>query len=150
MAASKVPGIQTGSQGRPGIYSEELGEKICTLIATGFSLRKIGAMDDMPHMDTILRWVIKDKLFYERYAQAQAARAEFLLSEIVELSDEMAADNCSTTRDPSGVNHRRLQIDTRKWVIAKMFPKKYGDKAAESPIATSQQIAYKWEESKDD
>ena len=26
------------------------------------------------------------------------------------------------------IDHRRLQIDTRKWLIGKMAPKKYGDK----------------------
>ena len=26
------------------------------------------------------------------------------------------------------IQHRRLQIDARKWVLAKMNPKKYGDK----------------------
>ena len=25
-------------------------------------------------------------------------------------------------------NHRRLQIDTRKWLLSKLLPKKYGDK----------------------
>lgn len=128
MAASKVPGIREGKPGRPSIFTEELGNKICMLISTGCSLRKISAMDDMPHMDSICRWIIKDKEFYERYARAQEARAEVLLSEIVELSDSSAEGEFTTERDPSGVNHRRLQIDTRKWVIAKMFPKKYGEK----------------------
>jgi hypothetical protein len=26
------------------------------------------------------------------------------------------------------IEHRRLQIDARKWLIGKMAPKKYGDK----------------------
>lgn len=26
------------------------------------------------------------------------------------------------------IEHRRLQVDTRKWALARMFPKKYGDR----------------------
>ncbi len=25
------------------------------------------------------------------------------------------------------IEHRRLQVDTRKWALARMFPKKFGD-----------------------
>lgn len=25
------------------------------------------------------------------------------------------------------IEHRKLQVDTRKWALARMFPKKYGD-----------------------
>lgn len=149
MAASKVLAVKKGNRGRPSIYSDELGERICALIAEGYSLRKVASLDDTPDMDTICRWIVKDKDFYERYARAQAVRAEVLLSEIVELSDDSAIEAYTTQKDPSGVQHRRLQIDTRKWAIAKMFPKKYGDKAAEVQVNTAPQIVYKWEDSED-
>ena len=40
-----------------------------------------------------------------------------------EISDEVAPE-------PSEVAKARLRVDTRKWALARMNPKKYGDKVA--------------------
>jgi hypothetical protein len=42
--------------------------------------------------------------------------------------------------DPTGVSHNRNRIDARKWVAAKLKPRKYGDRQilagdAENPVA---------------
>ena len=42
--------------GRPTLYSRELGEEICKLIASGKSLREVCLMDGMPARSTVKNW----------------------------------------------------------------------------------------------
>ena len=44
-----------------------------------------------------------------------------MAKEILELSDKIEDDN------PVKVQRARLQVDSRKWLAARMAPKKYGD-----------------------
>jgi hypothetical protein len=46
---------------------------------------------------------------------------EMHIDQIVELADSAT---------PEDVNVRRLQIDTRKWIAAKLVPRLYGDRVA--------------------
>lgn len=54
----------------------------------------------------------------KRYARACEMRAEVIASETIDISDSKSTD----------VNRDRLRVDTRKWILAKLHPKKYGDK----------------------
>ena len=57
----------------------------------------------------------------QRYARAREAQADKLAKEILELSDKIEDDN------PIKVQRARLQVDSRKWLAARLAPKKYGD-----------------------
>ena len=46
--------------GRPTIYTQKLASKICERLALGDSLRAICREDAMPHLATVLRWVLND------------------------------------------------------------------------------------------
>ena len=71
------------------------------------------------------------------YAPAREARMDKLAQDIIEISDTCNIGTI-TTEKPTGieiktadmVDRSRLQIDARKWLASKMFPKKYGDKLA--------------------
>lgn len=69
-----------------------------------------------------------------RYARAREARAEALAERIVAL-----ADSCT----PENYNAVRVQIDTLKWIAARMFPKSYGDvdRQQHAPAGTQINIA---------
>lgn len=110
----------TTKLGRPSIYTEELAQEICKKLSLGASLRKICEEEGAPDLATVLRWVISRPDFCEQYRKAQEAKGEVLFSELL----DMAEADC----DPRDVPHLKLKIDTRKWAISKMFPKKYGDK----------------------
>ena len=104
-------------------------------MAEGESLRRICGDDDMPNKATVLRWLGDDSHpgFREQYAHAGEMRADFWAEEIIEIGDDGTND---TTEDDSGrniVNHEivaraRLRCDNRKWLMARLAPKKYGDK----------------------
>lgn len=114
--------------GRPTLYNDDLTTIICVRMSSGMSLNKICKAEDMPHISSVFEWLIRHPEFADKYARAQTARAETLMDELVDISDEPADHSFRTPGDPGGVQHRKLQIDTRKWAISKMFPKKYGEK----------------------
>ena len=114
----------TKKRGRPSDFTQEIADTICERIADGASLRKICGEDDaLPDRRTVLRWLAKDEHeeFRHQYARAQAERADVYFEETMEISDDVA-------EDPQAVAKARLRIDTRKWVCARMNPKKYSDK----------------------
>jgi hypothetical protein len=56
-----------------------------------------------------------------RDTRAREAQADKLAKEILELSDKIEDDH------PVKVQRARLQVDSRKWLAARLAPKKYGD-----------------------
>lgn len=123
--------------GRPSDYTAEIAESICHQITRGMSLREICAADGMPVRDTVYHWLTKHNEFSDRYARACQLRAEYWAEEIVEISDDgrndwmdrqVAPGVVRKMPDPEVVNRSKLRVDTRKWLMSKLQPKKYGDK----------------------
>lgn len=108
--------------GRPTIYSDELAQSICEKLMVGMSLRKICAIDGMPAMSTVMQWLSSgNQDFMEQYAHARTIQAEYLLDESLDIADATIAETAEVAKS-------KLQIDTRKWMIEKLAPKKYGAK----------------------
>lgn len=131
---------------RPSIYSQELADTICGRIVDGESLRAICRDDEMPAASSVFKWLREHPEFSEQYAKAKAEQAEGFADEIVSIADEectmIRADKHGTRADhdengealtevvfdATAVARNRLRVDARKWVSAKLLPKKYGDK----------------------
>ena len=105
---------------RPTIYTKELGEKICSQIAVGKSVRKMCKSPKMPSASTIFYWLIDEekKEFLEQYKKARNVEAELMFEELREIADNQEGD----------VMRDRLRVDTRKWYLSKVLPKKFGEK----------------------
>lgn len=114
----------TGKGGRPSIYSKKIADEICRRLAGGESLVKICEADRLPHRATVLRWLFdgEHEEFRDRYVRAREAQAECWADEIV-----MIADATASAKNPQ---HGKLRVDARKWVAAKLLPKKYGERTA--------------------
>ena len=134
--------------GRPSSFTQEIGDRICESLADGISLRKICESESMPNKATVFRWLADERYasFRDQYAQAREIQADSLFDEIVEIADTPMVGR-KTKTDAKGVEvtegdmieHRRLQVEARKWVVGKLKPKKYGDKLelsgdADSPL----------------
>ena len=124
----------------PTSYSEELAATICTRIAEGESLRAICADEAMPNRSTVMQWVADNREgFKERYELAQDFRAQAIFDEMLEISDNteegeertIHSDGTSELRTGDMLGHRKLKIEARKWVLARMAPKRYGDRIAQ-------------------
>lgn len=99
------------------LFTQEIFDRICERIAEGESLRAICKTKDYPAKRTFLRWVANDEKLAAQYGEAQNMRAEHYFDEIIDIADKGS--------DPAKT---RVQVDARKWVLARMNPKKYGDR----------------------
>jgi len=117
-------------------YSETDKKKwldfIFSEIEKGESLRSALNTNGAPTAATFYKWMDEDEEILKQYARATEARADKIFDEILEIADKQGEDIIHTDEGEI-INHNivqrnRLQIDARKWVLAKMNPKKYGDK----------------------
>lgn len=122
---------------RPTDYSDDIASQICALVSEGNSLRKICLEETgMPDAATVYRWLAKHEAFRDNYAKAQADRAAYFAEEIVEISDDSSGDFFEVGEgriapNSTAVARDKLKVDTRKWLMARMDPKRYGDKVTQ-------------------
>ena len=115
--------------GRPTIFTETLAAKICQRIADGESIRAICSDPDMPSTTAIFRWIANGKYdgFRQLYEASMQIRLETLGDGLIELADAPIERNAAGAIDSAAVQMRRLQIETRRWILSKLLPRKYGD-----------------------
>ena len=118
-------------------YRQTITELICEEIANSdLSLWEVcDSIKEAPTGRTFARWIADDSELCQRYARAKELQADFMASQIRSIADTCRL-GVKTTVKASGtekttgdmVERSRLQIDARKWLAAKLAPKKYGDK----------------------
>ena len=133
----------------------EVFPEVCAQLERGLSLyQACDAVSGAPSASTFLGWVQRDPALGEQYTQARARGYALLAEEINELTHrthevimvqkrdaagnpmydehgEPLLEKSLATLSPDVVALRRLQIDTKKWVLSKMLPKVYGDKVVQ-------------------
>jgi hypothetical protein len=128
--------MENNKVGRPTDYTKELGDKVCSLIIEGNSLLSVCSMEDMPDKSTIFRWLRKYPEFRDNYDISTTERTLAMGEEIIDISDDGTNDYMTITKgdkdynveDREVTNRSKLRVETRKWLMSKMLPKKYGDK----------------------
>jgi hypothetical protein len=115
--------------GRPSDYSQGLADTICEMLADGKSLRSVCALDGMPTARTVFNWFRTYPEFLQQYTRAKQESADAMAEDILEISDGAIAVIKAGAEKKSGAIAQavRLQVDTRRWLMSKMKPKKYGD-----------------------
>lgn len=128
-------------KGRPTRYTKALGDRICSQLAEGKSLRTVCRDPKMPAKTTVFRWLrmpsMKD--FRDQYARAKEEAADAMAEDILDIADDGTNDymeKLNKDGEPTGLYmfnkeaalRSRIRIDARKWLMAKSKPKKYGDK----------------------
>ncbi|EPC0065457.1 DNA-binding protein [Escherichia coli] len=114
--------------GRPHGYTEEKALEICELVADGQSINKISKMSGMPTRSTILKWFRDVPEFSDMYIRAKEIGFEVLADEIIDIAD--AAENIKTEE----LRRHQLMIETRKWLLAKLQPRKYGERVTQEIV----------------
>lgn len=131
---SKSVSPQKHPGGRPTKYDINLAYKICTRIAHGEPLIKICQEEDMPHVSSVYLWLSRFSEFSDMYTKAREDQADTLADEIQAIADQMPMEktdgNGNTSFDGAYIQWMRLRVDARKWVAAKLKPRKYGDRVA--------------------
>lgn len=123
--------------GRPTKYTEKLAAEICDQLSQGKSLRTVCAADNMPVASTVFLWMSKYPEFSKQYARAKEESADAMAEEVLDIADDGRNDWMEIhDKDGEAVGYKfngeaaqrsKLRVDTRKWLMAKMKPKKYGD-----------------------
>jgi len=123
--------------GRPSDFTQEIADAICERIADGESLRSICRDENMPSKTSVFRWLAANEVFCDQYTRAREAQADAFVDEMVDIADDTSRDFKTKTNsdgeeyevaDTDHIQRSKVRIDTRKWIAARMQPKKYGDK----------------------
>lgn len=138
MAKKKVKEVkQPKKNGRPAKYTKEIADAICLEIATtSKGLKKICSENEaFPSYVTVFKWLMEEdkKDFLNSYTCAREAQADILADEIIQIADDGTNDTQINGDGVEITNHdviarSRLRVDARKFLAAKLKPKKYGDK----------------------
>ena len=104
--------------GRPSKMTDAVQAEILTRISTGESLKKICSDKHLPAAQNVFMFIYSNSEFRDNYEAARREQADWHAEGLIDIADDDTGD---TQRD-------RLRIDTRKWVMSKLLPKKYSDK----------------------
>jgi hypothetical protein len=133
-----------------GMHSpEQIAEKkeaFIRMIAGGGSWRII-CKELATSSATFRQWLIDDAEFQKRYAHATDERADAMFEDMLDIADDGSRDYEANEEGGIVVNHdhiarARLRVDTRKFMLAKMRPKRFGDKLElsgdpDAPVVTN-------------
>lgn len=123
--------------GRPSSYTQDIADRICAELALGNSIRTVCKPDDMPSVATIFNWFRTQPQFLEQYTRAKQESADAMAEDILDIADDGTNDWMIAHRKDDSeawqlngehIQRSRLRIDTRKFLMAKMKPKVYGEK----------------------
>ncbi|WP_325051859.1 terminase small subunit-like protein [Sinorhizobium meliloti] len=114
-------------------WGQQTRDDILDKLSIGKSLREICNAEGMPSESLVRKWVMQDEDFGAQYARAREAGMEALADEILQIADSQEGDVLKNEDGREIVNHdaiqrARLRVDTRKWLMSKIAPKKYGDR----------------------
>lgn len=123
--------------GKPWKYNVWVAAEICARISEGEPLIRICRDADMPHASTVHEWVV-DNLdgFAVRYMRARKLGAELMFERAMEVALRTTNDavvrynrdgNPYAEIDGFSVQRAKLIIDTLKWSLSKIYPKRYGE-----------------------
>lgn len=110
--------------GRPSLFfGGDIWEELLTRMQSGETVTSICRDEHMPSRKQILRKASKDRDFSLAYARARLDHADAVFDGII--------DEIRETRlrgDPVEATRLKLLIDTQKWVLSHVNPRKYADK----------------------
>jgi hypothetical protein len=114
---------------RPSKYENKAD--ICALVLSGMrgGLSAFKACEAAGvSQSTFNLWLNEDAELAAEYARAREDLIERIANEVIELSDADVGLQPDGKKDWAAVQKHKLQVDTRKWLLSKLAPKKYGDK----------------------
>lgn len=124
--------------GRHSEYTEEMADKICLALSSEvIALKTLCDKDEYPCLTTVYKWLKENPDFAKRYTRAREAQADIMAEDILRIADDSSGDTETrynsdgeeyTVQNHEFVNRSKLKIEARKWLAAKLLPKKYSEK----------------------
>jgi len=113
--------VESPGKGRPTVMTESIKKEIIDRMEAGEYLAAIVRDDHMPNYSTVTRSFHSDPDFCTNYQKARSIGIDKRFDELEEYAEKAVGD-------PKAAAAYKLVVDTRKWVLSKQAPKKYGDK----------------------
>jgi transposase-like protein len=99
-------------------YRREFADEVCSRLAEGASLREVCREHGVPE-SSFREWVRSDRDgLASRYQTARALQVEAWSDLIIEISN----------REDLEAQEKRVRIDSLKWLMSRIVPKKWGDR----------------------
>lgn len=129
-------------------YTEKRKEKVFAqiideMVNEGRAIRDILKESWSPSPSIFFKWLEDDENKAKQYARAHEAKAEILFDEMLHIAfTPEEGETIKMVQKGEGKNakkemektkgdmlgHRKLKVDTIKWALSRMAPKKYSDK----------------------
>lgn len=118
--------------GRPSLYTPELGDRICELVATNeCGLDELCELHDwMPNESSVRLWRFKHLDFSTKYLEAKQQQAQLFAEQTFNIARQKATyiDAEGNERvDQGHVAWQKMNVGLRQWHASKLAPKVYGD-----------------------
>jgi hypothetical protein len=125
-------------RGGQSVFTQAIADEICTALSAGKSLNAICKAEGMPSEHAVRAWAMDDREgFAAKYARARDLGLDCIAQEIIDIADTPKTGTKTVSKatgieitEGDMVEHRRLQIESRKWYLSKLAPKRYGEKLA--------------------
>lgn len=104
-------------------YLPIVARRLCVRIAEGEALAVICQDPKMPPMTTVFHWLATEPDFRALYARARELLADTVVDEIRTITQEAEAGQST----PARAAMTRLQVESRKWMAARLAPGRYGE-----------------------
>jgi hypothetical protein len=123
----------TKARRKPKAMNAELENRVLERIVAGETIRAICGDDEtLPSRSAVYMHLAANADFAVRYGRAKFAATEALADEIMEIADESNADwkqtRAGAKPDREVTERSKLRVETRKWLMARLSPTKYGDR----------------------
>jgi len=118
---------KTAKPAKPERDKDAICQSVLQGMRDGLSAFKACQSAGVPQ-STFNRWVDADVKLAEDYAHAREDLIERMANEVLELADSEVPETGDGKRDWQAIQQRKLQVDSRKWLLSKLAPKKYGDR----------------------
>jgi Bacteriophage Sf6, terminase small subunit-like len=129
---------------KPTAYTKELGDRICYMFSTDpeMSLLRMNADPTLPTVGSFYGWLRDNEDLAKMYHNAREMQQDLKAAEMEEWTKTPLVGTIRTVRtgvdfkgkpieseevrEIDNVDRARLMVETRKWILAKERPKKYG------------------------
>ena len=130
-----VCSVQCGNLGvtmaRLSKRSSQVEDEVCRRLSDGETLRSICRDERMPSWRSIYDWIAQDADFASRIARARELGADAIAEQTLDILDE-PPERTNTEHgdkvDSGYVAWQKNRAEQRLKLLAKWFPKKYGDR----------------------
>ena len=106
-------------------------QKVIEQTLKGKSFATITKQNGYPKVNMLYKWLNSDEQFNKDYVRARQQQALFYAESIETVITDLKNDE-NPSREKTDI--ARLEIDTKKWIAARLLPKVYGSNTNQTNI----------------